>query len=252
MNEFWNKFKWYVIGGGALLVVGAVALVVVLVTSGPEEGPMMAAPDNGGAGNGDSARIERVDSQSFEGDGNGTVDFRGGGGLTILSVSHNGGPLQNFIVWLDGEDRKLLANELGNYEGSRAVGLEIGDYTLDITAGGSWTVQIDQSIPSEAPAPPKTLEGSGPQASDYFYLAAGEVSFTISHDSDAPFYAFLMKASDGEDLGALVSRAIPDEQRAFSGFEVTRSVPQEGIYLINVEGGMRERPLGEWEIEVSQ
>lgn len=243
MNDFWSKFKWYLIGGGTLLLVGLVVLVVVLVNSGAQEGPMVAAPEPGGAAGEDGTpqRIERVAGQEFEGNGSQTQNFEAGGGLTIITMSYEGRQTQNFIVSIQyGDTFELLANERGSFQGSRALGIPAGNHELDITAVGDWTINVDQSIPTEAPAPPKTLEGEGVRASEFFALEAGPATFKLTHRGGNFFGPRLVKASDGTVITLLAN-----EQGDFSGDKVVE-MAEDGLYLVDVIA------TGEWEIEVAQ
>jgi len=105
-------------------------------------------------------------------------------GLSIFRMTHDGD--SNFGVWLlDGEGEKvdLLVNEIGAFDGSKAVGIKKqGDYILDISADGRWTITIEQPRPSSAPSVPKTLKGKGQQASEVFYLDKGLARFEMTHD----------------------------------------------------------------------
>lgn len=66
-------------------------------------------------------------------------------GLTRFEMVHDGS--SNFIVWLmDAEGNKidLLVNEIGDFEGSKAVGIYgSGAYLLDVTADGDWEIKIE-------------------------------------------------------------------------------------------------------------
>jgi hypothetical protein len=66
-----------------------------------------------------------------------------GAGLRIFSMSHTGS--HNFAVVLKdsgGNYMTLLANEIGSYSGKKSERLTSGTYYLDITADGSWTIDI--------------------------------------------------------------------------------------------------------------
>lgn len=236
MNEFWNKFKWYVIGGGTLLLVGVVVLVVVLVSSG-DQGPMVAAPPP--APGTEGAAIEEVEAQEFSGQGSKQQSFQAGGGLTVITLTHEG--QRNFVVQYGQGDRmNLLVNEIGNFEGSKAVGLPVGEYVLDIATNGRWTVKIDQSVPQEAPAPPVELEGDGATASDFFSLKAGTATFRLNYEGQGLFAPQLIKASDGTVITLLAN-----ELSNFSG-EKSVEIAEDGIYLVDVAAA------GRWTVNVSQ
>lgn len=65
-------------------------------------------------------------------------------GLTVFKMTHDG--RSNFnITLLDSQGQRvdLLVNEIGSFDGSKAVGIsQPGTYILDISADGNWTVTI--------------------------------------------------------------------------------------------------------------
>jgi hypothetical protein len=66
-------------------------------------------------------------------------------GLRRIEMKHDGS--SNFIVWLiddQGNKIELLANEIGSFEGSKAIGItNPGTYMLDISADGNWEISIE-------------------------------------------------------------------------------------------------------------
>jgi hypothetical protein len=60
-------------------------------------------------------------------------------------MSHAGS--SNFAVWLlndKGEREELLVNEVGSFNGSKALGIENeGDYLLDVNASGNWAIIVE-------------------------------------------------------------------------------------------------------------
>lgn len=238
MNQFWSKFKWYLIGAGVLLLV-VIAVTVGLLAANNKEGPVVAAPEPSAAPGEELPRIEKVDSQEFEGQGSKKQTFKAGGGLTIFSLTHEGG--QNFIVqYGTADNQQLLVNEIGKFSGSKAVGLPVGDYTLDIATRGRWSVKIDQSVPTEAPLPPKKLEGTGAAASEFFSLKAGPARFQLTYSGAGLFAPQLINSADGTVITLLAN-----ELSDFRG-EKTVEIVADGIYLVDVTAA------GPWTIEVSQ
>lgn len=70
--------------------------------------------------------------------------FSTDGGLARFDMQHSGDG--NFQVWLldkDGTKIEMLANEIGEFEGSTATNLESGIYLLDVNANGDWTVSVE-------------------------------------------------------------------------------------------------------------
>jgi hypothetical protein len=80
----------------------------------------------------------------FSGSGDDVRSFTvTGSGLRIFTMSHTGS--HNFAVVLKdngGNYVTLLANEIGSYSGKKSERLTSGTYYLDITADGSWTIDI--------------------------------------------------------------------------------------------------------------
>ena len=160
-------------------------------------------------------------------------------GLSIFRMTHDGD--SNFAVWLlDGEGEKieLLVNEIGRFDGSKAVGIKnIGDYILDISADGRWTITIEQPRPSNAPPVPKTLKGKGQQASEVFYLDKGLARFEMTHDGDSNFAVWLLD-DEGDKVELLVN-----EIGEFDGSKAV-SIRNSGIYLLDISAD------GNWEISI--
>jgi hypothetical protein len=90
--------------------------------------------------------------QNFSGEGDSTsTPFLLDAGLATFTLNHDG--TSNFIVELlsiEGSIADLLVNDIGSYEGSKAVGIqqgalfgpEPGIYILSITADGNWSIAI--------------------------------------------------------------------------------------------------------------
>lgn len=68
-------------------------------------------------------------------------------GLSTFKLTYTGG--SNFSVWLldsSGNNIELLANDIGTFDGSKAVQIDTdGDYLLNVESEGQWTVGITQS-----------------------------------------------------------------------------------------------------------
>jgi hypothetical protein len=65
-------------------------------------------------------------------------------GLARFQMKHSGS--RNFVIWLmdsSGNNEELLVNEIGSFDGSKAVRIpSSGYYLLDVDASGSWSVSI--------------------------------------------------------------------------------------------------------------
>ncbi|MCK5261717.1 MAG: PKD domain-containing protein [Thermoplasmatales archaeon] len=175
-------------------------------------------------------------------------------GIAIFHMTHNGG--RNFIIWLynadTGEKEELLVNEIGSYSGSGIVGVTTGwsgaspgRYLLDVTADGSWQVDIEQPNPSSATSLPQTFTGRGADVPSPFMLESGKgaVKFKMHHDGSRNFIIWLYHISgDREEL--LVNEISNyDGSTLVSVGGWTGASP--GIHYIDIEAD------GNWRVEVS-
>ncbi|MDQ4149462.1 MAG: hypothetical protein M3164_05650 [Actinomycetota bacterium] len=237
-----KKFLWWGIGAAVALVVVAVTLIVVLQGRDRGRPDEAAAPGQaGGDGGGEQREQENIDEQTFEGSGRGTPRFRGAGGLTIFRFSHEG--RRNFVLTLSrggATGGTLIVNAVGEFNGSKAMGLEAGDYTVDVTASGPWTLEVEQPRPTSAPSAPQELEGRGQGATSFFRLRAGPANFRMSFQGEGIFAPNLLRA-DGQTVTLLAN-----ELARFNGSKQV-NIAENGIYLIDVTA-----TGGNWTIDVSQ
>ncbi|WP_424359769.1 hypothetical protein [Methanocella sp. MCL-LM] len=154
-------------------------------------------------------------------------------------MKHNGN--SNFIVHMlndQGKTEEYLANEIGDYDGSVVIGTtKAGYYLLDIDADGPWTVDIDQPRPTTAQQVPISMSGTGPQASEFFYLKQGLTTFKLNHNGESNFIVHLVD-SKGNTEEYLVN-----EIGEFDGSKAI-GVSKSGVYLISVDAD------GDWTISV--
>lgn len=160
-------------------------------------------------------------------------------GLSVFRMTHDG--TSNFsITLMDGEGRRieLLVNEIGRFDGSKAVGISgKGEYLLDISASGGWTVTIERPRPETAVGKPITLKGTGQQASSFVKLDKGLVVFKLKHSGDSNFAVLLMD-KDGNRENLLVN-----EIGEFDGSKAVR-INRSDIYLMDITAD------GQWEISI--
>jgi hypothetical protein len=160
-------------------------------------------------------------------------------GLSIFKMSHDGD--SNFAIWLmdnNGNNEELLVNEIGEFDGAKAVGIDDGGtYLLDISADGDWSVDIEQPRPSTATSVPLAFSGKGQQVSDFFYLDAGLVRFEMTHDGDSNFAIWLLD-EDGDYVDLLVN-----EIGEFEGSKAV-GITKSGIYLLDISAD------GVWEVSI--
>jgi L-ascorbate metabolism protein UlaG (beta-lactamase superfamily) len=160
-------------------------------------------------------------------------------GLSIFRMTHDGdGHFGVVLLDAEGDHIDLLANEIGEFDGSKAVGISKAEiYLLDISADGSWTITIEQPRPSQAPPVPKTLKGTGQQAAGMFYLDTGLVVFEMTHDGDGHFGVVLLDA-EGDPIDLLAN-----EIGEFDGSKAV-GINKAGIYLLDISAD------GNWEISI--
>lgn len=84
--------------------------------------------------------------QKFTGQGNDyTEKFQLKSGLTYVNYKYTGE--SNFIAWLvdnNGNEKELIANEIGSCDGKKAFSVEQGTYLINVESEGSWTIEIKQ------------------------------------------------------------------------------------------------------------
>lgn len=163
-------------------------------------------------------------------------------GSSIFKMKHTGS--SNFSVRLlddQGELVDLLVNEIGSFDGQKALGIETaGDYLLDIAADGPWTITIESLRPEEeeAPSVPREFSGNSQQATEMFSIGSGLARFEMTHDGSSNFSVRLL-----DDQGQLVELLV-NEIGAFQGSKAT-SIRQTGKYLLDIAAD------GNWNIKVT-
>lgn len=178
-------------------------------------------------------------------------------GIAIFTVTHDGGSA--FSVELLDESGNLaefLVTTIGVYEGSRALGIVEGNifglipgiYVANVSAGGNWTIQIEQPAPPEEleEAFPLNFEGAGDSVTSFFRLSAGLTTFELSHDGNALFSVELF-AADGRIVDYLAIETGPYEGKKAIGVQpdnIFGAIP--GDYLISVTAD------GNWKIVIDQ
>lgn len=158
-------------------------------------------------------------------------------GLSIFKMTHSG--TSNFSITLmdsDGQRVELLVNEIGKFDGAKAVGIaKKGEYVLDISANGKWTVIIEQPRPTTADTKPRTFTGTGQQVSPFVQLNKGLTTFKLKHTGKSNFSVLLMdKKGNREEL-------LVNEIGDFDGSKAV-SISKSGLYLLDISAD------GEWSI----
>ncbi|TKJ31057.1 MAG: hypothetical protein CEE40_03120 [Chloroflexi bacterium B3_Chlor] len=163
-------------------------------------------------------------------------------GLAVFRMTHDGA--HNFAITLldnQGEWVELLVNMIGPFNGAKAVGVEQeGNYIMDISADGSWTVLVEQPRPpSDTPSPPQTFAGSGQQVSPFIMLSEGLARFQMTHDG-AHNFAIVLLDSRGNWVDLLVNEIGP-----FDGSKAV-GIRQSGAYLLDIAAD------GNWTLTIEQ
>lgn len=160
-------------------------------------------------------------------------------GLSVFTMNHTGG--SNFAVKLldsSGKMVDLLANDIGNFTGEKAVGVTTpGKYLLDISADGPWTIKVEQPRPESAPSVPKEFTGKGQQVSEPFSTGKGLATIEMTHNGSSNFAVRLLDKS-----GNMVE-LLANEIGAFTGSKAT-SV-ETGIYVLDISAD------GDWTVKVA-
>jgi hypothetical protein len=160
-------------------------------------------------------------------------------GLVIWKITHTGE--SNFQIRLldeGGNEVNFPLNRIGRYDGSQAGHIRrSGNYRLQVTADGDWSVSIDQPRPETAPDSPISLSGKAPQGTEFFTLSKGLHVFETSHKGSGIFRVQLLNASGQriEQITGVVGNY--DGSRAIK-------IEQTGIYLMNIVAD------GDWSVSV--
>ena len=116
------------------------------------------------------------------------------GGLTVVEATHDGN--SNFQVSLegDGEFGTLFINVIGSFDGAQAALVTGGEYILDVTADGSWEIELRQPRASSGDALPVDASGSGPDVIGPFAFDGTGIA-TGSHDGQSNFQVQIYPAT---------------------------------------------------------
>ncbi len=219
-------------------------------------------------GNKDSYTQEVEVTPKQSGDFSGTGDtvtrtFSLPEGVTIFDLTYSGD--SNFIVQLKnagtGELEGNLVNEIGAFDGEVLVGASWdnstsfttskvknqplavkttpGEYVLDITAEGSWSIRFNRADPTVGVLElPQGFKSSGYQVLQPIELPTGLITFSLKHDGSSNFIVTLYAAKGGYE--ALVANEIG----SYEG-ETTVQVSNSGIYYLEVTAD------GTWELDIT-
>lgn len=152
-------------------------------------------------------------------------------GMAIFNMTHTGN--RNFAVWLlgpDGDRIDLLANAIGNFKGQDGLGIKAaGEYVLDVSADGPWTIQVNQPTIG-TPAAASLYVGQGPSVLGPFTMASGLRRFEMSHTGQSNF-AIWLHDDEGDRKALLVN-----EIGSFSGSKATGITAGAYFLVVNADG----------------
>ena len=176
-------------------------------------------------------------------------------GIAIFTISHDGE--SNISIELldeSGNPVDLLVNEIGAYNGSKAIGVrennilgaKPGDHIMNISADGNWEVGIVQPQPPDAAEVlPLDVAGTGDSVSPYFTLNAGLTTFTMSHDGSENFIIQLISA-DGELADFLANEIGAYEGKKALGVQPNNILgASPGIHILSITAD------GNWKVSIS-
>ncbi len=119
-------------------------------------------------------------------------DILVGEGLYRVRLTHDGSKLFAVKSYDKNGNSELLTNVMGKYDGVAVLRRE-GPYSLEITADGNWTYEVE---PIKEATETK-FSGNGDSVTDYCYVSSG--GWKITSESDGYFGVWLY-TSEGRDL----------------------------------------------------
>ncbi|QCW02091.1 cell surface glycoprotein [Natrinema pallidum] len=178
------------------------------------------------------------EAERYEGSGRENLtDLSLDDGLTTVAFEHDG--TADFVVMLGGDEEAVLVNETGMVEGATAIATSAGDYVLDITADGDWTLHVGQprAPDAEIHTPPVEASGTGPAVVGPVGI---EDTATVSggHDGERNF---IVMAYTEDDSGQFAGEEVFNE---IGAVESDATVDHPGTVWIDVQAD------GDWSLEV--
>lgn len=178
---------------------------------------------------------------SFSGSSNAVEDTSIAGAFTVFSYSHDG--TENFIIEIlndGGELERVAVNEIGEVDAVRGFGMGTGEYTLDITADGSWNIDVAEPLPpdEEIHQVPADASGDTHDVVGPIELNGGETVYA-SHDGDENF---IVQAWDEDATSSFDQEIWVNEIGEYEGENVNQF---SAIAWIAVQAD------GNWELEIT-
>ncbi|MEV6630201.1 hypothetical protein AB0M54_05550 [Actinoplanes sp. NPDC051470] len=121
---------------------------------------------------------------TYSGRGNKVVELKPQTGefSHFAVISHRGS--SNFAIWSvgsDGEEKRLIVNDVGSYQGSRPLDLDDTPAALKVEADGSWKIVV--KVMDKAPRWPRVTSGKGPQV----LRVTGPAKAKVTHRGSSNF-----------------------------------------------------------------
>ncbi len=189
-----------------------------------EEAEAKAKEEEAAKAKAEAERLAKLEALKISGTGDTvTKKFALESGFVIVNATHQGS--RNFIAYLydANGDSDLAINTIGNYNGATAYWVEEGEYLFEVTADGSWTIQMSQEIPSdEQIVKDGVISGSGDDVI-FLTLEKGLKTVTATHNGRRNFIAYV----NDDDL-------LVNEIGVYEGSSIF-TVPEDNIYFVNVQ-----------------
>ena len=150
-------------------------------------------------------------------------------GLWHAELSHSGGG--HFSAWLlnsDGDRVSLLANETGQFRGSKLIALErAGQFVLDVSATDAWSVDLVRPVHSSALP---RIAGQCQAATPLIPFSRGLYKFRLSHQGTGHFAAWIY------DSGGKRLHLLANETGQFSGSKAVQLTAGEFAFDVSASG----------------
>lgn len=181
----------------------------------------------------------------------GPEEYSGSGTDTVSDLNLMAGPIlsdythsgeSNFIIELlavEGESYNdlLLANEIGDVEGSQARSIsQAGAYSLNIDADGDWEVTIEQPANPSPESLPIDESGEGSSYIGPYEFEGGAVAMDGSHDGSSNF---IVESVPVETTDFVMGELVFNEVGSFDG---STTVRLDGLSYLNIQAD------GEWSL----
>jgi len=160
-------------------------------------------------------------------------------GLLMVGAAHKGS--RNFVVELlsaDGQQRELLMNAIGDYQGVRLIPITAGQYRFQIQSDQAWVVMHEQPDSNKkGTSLPISHSHIGDAPLGPFVIDRGLLRASFTHEGTRNFAATLFTAK-GSMAVLLVNKI-----GAYRG-NVTASISDAGPYWLAVQAS------GAWSVEL--